>query len=99
MVLQQGFSFTNKMSESNIKNWIIDWFSRNSNLEKSQIEQNTNENYLLKGWIDSLKFIQLITEIEEAFNIMFSNDEFQQREFSTILGLTQVIGYRINEKI
>jgi len=87
------------MSESNIKDWIIDWFSKNSNLEKSQIEQNTNENYLLKGWIDSLKFIQLITQIEEAFNITFSNDEFQQREFSTIQGITQIIGSRVNEKI
>lgn len=97
MGLQHEFSSTNKMSESNVQSWIVEWFVKNSNLDQKQIEQNMNENYLLKGWIDSLKFIQLITEIEASFNMSFSNDEFQQREFSTIMGLTKTISSRAHE--
>ena len=54
-------------------------------------KKKINENYFEKGWIDSLKFIDLITQIEEEFSIRFSNDEFQDRKFSTIEGLAKII--------
>jgi len=55
------------------------------------VKKKINENYFEKGWIDSLKFIDLITQIEEEFSIRFSNDEFQDRKFSTIEGLAKII--------
>lgn len=83
----------------NVKNWINDWFAQNTNIQKNEIEQNTNQDYFIKGWIDSLKFILLISDMEEHFQINFSNDEFQNREFSTIDGLTKIIEDKINGKI
>ena len=71
--------------------WLIDWFEKNSDVLRDDIEQNINESYFLRGWIDSLKFINLITDIEEEFKITFSNDEFQNREFATLNGLTDII--------
>jgi len=55
------------------------------------------ENYFLKGWIDSLKFIELISDIENEFQISFSNNEFQDRTFSTVEGLIKIIEDKINE--
>lgn len=83
----------------NVLNWLIEWFVRNSDLNKNEISESLNENYLLKGWIDSLKFIMFVTDIETKLNIKFSNDEFQKNEFSTILGLSKIIEAKINERL
>ena len=61
--------------------------------------QNLNENYLEKGWIDSLKFISLVTDIELKFSITFSNDMFQNKAFTTIGGLIHIIDSEVNGKI
>ena len=40
---------------------IIKWFEENSELTKTEITQNLEKNYLLLGWIDSLKFVSFIS--------------------------------------
>ena len=50
-----------------------------------------SENYFKNGWLDSLKFIELINDVEQEFEILFSNDEFQNRKFATINGLREII--------
>jgi acyl carrier protein len=83
----------------NLKSWIIQWFLDNSNLSGKEIEENLDENYLIKGWIDSLKFISFINDVENEFQISFSNDEFQNRKFATVNGLTKIIEDKINDKL
>lgn len=87
------------MQKIDIKLWITDWFEKNTDLEKSQIEKNSNENYLGRGWIDSLKFIAFITDIEEKFDIRFSNEEFQNKEFASVDGISKIIEGKIDAKI
>jgi D-alanine--poly(phosphoribitol) ligase subunit 2 len=79
------------------KMWLTNWFEKNSLATGVNMKNSLKENYLENGWIDSLKFIELITQIEEKFGIRFSNDEFLDRKFSTIEGLTKIIE-RKNEK-
>ena len=79
------------------KMWLINWFEKNSLATGINMKNSLKENYFESGWIDSLKFIELITQIEEKFGIRFSNDEFLDRKFSTIEGLTKIIE-RKNEK-
>jgi|TARA_Y100001949_G_scaffold51631_1_gene43476 D-alanine--poly(phosphoribitol) ligase subunit 2 len=79
------------------KMWLINWFEKNSLATGINMKNSLKENYFENGWIDSLKFIELITQIEEKFGIRFSNDEFLDRKFSTIEGLTKIIE-RKNEK-
>jgi len=79
----------------NTKDWLIRWFKENS-ISNDSIPNNYNdENYFENGWIDSMKFIELITDIEQNYSIKFSNDEFQDRLFSTINGLTRIIEKKI----
>ena len=47
-----------------IESWIVDWFDTNTDAEKNELIENMNENYFLKGWIDSFKFISFISEIK-----------------------------------
>ncbi len=83
----------------NVKEWLINWFKINSDLTKEEIENNTNDDYLAKGWIDSFKFVSFITEIEEEFKITFSTDEFQNRLFATLEGLDKIIEARIEKEL
>lgn len=74
-----------------IKEWVINWFLINSNATQNNIKNNLNENYLETGWIDSLQFVSFISDIENEFKIRFDNDEFQNKEFSNISGLSELI--------
>ena len=82
---------------SELENWIIKWFEENTDAEKNEIVKNLDENYFLKSWMDSLKFISFISDIEEKFNITFSNNEFQNRSFATINGISKIIEEKLNE--
>lgn len=83
----------------NVKEWLIAWFEKNSDLTKGEIENNVSDDYLAKGWIDSFKFVAFVTEIEEEFKITFSTDEFQNRAFATLEGLDKIIEARIEKEL
>lgn len=82
----------------NTKEWLLNWFEANSDLSRDEIEKNLQEDYLAKGWIDSFKFVTFVTEIEDEFKITFSTDEFQDRAFATLDGLSKIIEARIEKE-
>ncbi|HIQ89862.1 TPA: acyl carrier protein [Candidatus Galligastranaerophilus faecipullorum] len=81
-----------------IKDWIINWLEKNSNVTKEIIKKNLNENYFNQGWVDSFTFINFISDLEEHFQITFTNSEFQDKNFSTINGLTEIIKIKKNNE-
>ena len=74
-----------------IKRWIIDWFDNNTEAELNEILDSFGSNYFEMGFIDSFKFMTLVSNIEEYFDIEFSNEEFQDRKFATMNGLMEII--------
>lgn len=83
-----------KSTENNssaIIDFIIKWFVENTNIKAEEIKDKINENYFEKGWIDSFKFISFISDLENNFNISFSDTDFQDITFSTIKGLAKII--------
>jgi len=84
------------MNKEQVTQWLLEWFTKNSGIQDFSLEIY-KDNYLEKGWIDSIAFITLISNIEDAFKIRFSNNEFQDRSFATIEGLSQHIFNRIHE--
>lgn len=80
-----------------VKTWIINWFSNNCD-EKLDIDNCYEDNYFESGLIDSYKFIMLLSDIEEEYNIQFENDKFQDREFSTIKGLIKALEEEVNSE-
>jgi len=73
------------------REWLIDWFDDNSAVSRDVVEEQTSTDYLESGWIDSMAFIKLISDIEEEYGIEFENDEFQDRSFATLDGLAEMI--------
>ena len=78
------------------KEWIINWFIKNSSLTEVQVRENTSANYFEQHWLDSFEFINFVTDLEEQFSISFSNDEFQNRNFATIDGLAKIIEEKLH---
>jgi acyl carrier protein len=83
---------------NNVNVWLIKWFVSNSNTSEEEIKKNLMNNYFENGWIDSFKFIKFIADIEDFFKVTFSNDEFQNRNFATIYGLTKIIKSKIKKR-
>lgn len=80
-----------------IEDWIIGWFEKKTDMNHQELISKMDESYLESGWIDSFQFISLISDCEEHFNLTFANDQFQDRDFATINGLSNVIR-EINER-
>lgn len=68
-------------------NWLKNYFSK-KNILPDSVEKL---NYYEAGLIDSLGTIELIETIESEFNIRFEQKNFQDRKFSTIIGLAEII--------
>jgi len=73
--------------------WLEDWFEQNG----SSVPGLT-DNYFETGSIDSMSVIGLITDIEEHSSMHFTQEHFQDRRFSTISGLAQLVDEIIEEK-
>lgn len=71
--------------------WLIQWLIDHTDAQEGELRLKSDANYFAEGWMNSLKFIQLIYDVEEYFQIVFSNEEFQNRSFSTVRGLAQMI--------
>ena len=82
----------------NVQAQLIEWFVNNADLEPAVVHQNIAQNYFEMQWIDSFQFISLVMSIEELYQISFNQDEFQNRNFSTIAGLTSIIEKKIDEQ-
>ena len=67
--------------------WIKEFFSRNRDLPENVEEIN----YFEAGLIDSFGVIELVENIETEFGIEFTQADFQDRRFSSIAGLAQLI--------
>lgn len=67
--------------------WLKDYFSKDSELP----EDAGSINYFEAGLIDSFGIILLVEAIEQEFGIQFTDTHFQDRRFSTINGLAEII--------
>ncbi len=79
------------------KAWLIDWFVENTSVEQEEMNQNVSNNYFDKEYIDSYDFISLISAIEEEYGLTFDNDDFLDRDFSTINGLSEIINIKLQK--
>ena len=77
-----------------IKVWLIDWFANHSSLNAAEIEAASKEDYLKKGIIDSFAFVTLISDIDDEYDITFTNEDFLDPRFSNLEGLVEMISER-----
>jgi acyl carrier protein len=88
---QRPLQLRMSQNTSDVRKWLIKWFNQQTVIDEQTLQSRTNKDYLQEGWIDSMKFIGLVSSVEDEFDIEFSNDEFQDRSFATIDGLAELI--------
>jgi len=67
--------------------WLHDWF----HARQPALVLQPEDNYFEAGAIDSLGVIELIEDVEQAFALRFSAEDFQDRRFSSIAGLASLL--------
>jgi len=78
------------------KKWLIDWFSKKDKFNPND-KNMLNANYFELDIIDSLEVIFMIEAIEKEFGISFTQDDFQNRQFATVLGLSAIIDKHLED--
>ena len=77
-----------------IETWVLDYLKNKNEMEEYPV---LTENFLEAGFLDSMQIIELIEDIEDEFQIEFSQDDFQDRSFPTAKGLSKIISDRIKK--
>jgi acyl carrier protein len=75
----------------NIHTRILHWFSEQRDISSYEISSLLALNYFEEELVDSFGILALIMFIEEEFQITFTEDHFQERRFSNINGLVEII--------
>lgn len=75
----------------NYSDWVVNWFQENAGVDSAELQQHMDDNYFELGYIDSFAFIMLMGAVEEELGIVFDNDSFQDRSFSTINGFVHAL--------
>jgi kynurenine formamidase/acyl carrier protein len=73
--------------EPDFTGWLLEWFRKRA----PHIELMSDDNYFTAGAIDSLGVIELIEDIEHSFDVQFTQDDFQDRRFSVVSGLSEML--------
>jgi acyl carrier protein len=70
--------------------WLCDWF-----LSRRKFKGNADAlltlNYFEAGLLTSLEVIEFVSEIEDRFGVQFSEQDFQDPRFVTVVGIAQLI--------
>lgn len=69
----------------------LDWLVKTFQEKSGKSDISTESNFFEQGLIDSFDIIMLIEEIEQKFDIRFTDEDFQNRSFATISGLADII--------
>lgn len=74
-----------------ISNFVVDYFLAR---DKEQILNNENIlsfNYIDNHFFSSIEFIEMISDIEQNFDIAFEDEQMRSHDFSTVGGLIGIL--------
>ena len=57
--------------------------------------KNLKKNYFQEGILDSFQLMLLISALEKNYDIKFSNKEFEDKNFLTIHGISNIVAKKI----
>ncbi len=80
-----------------IKDYVVGLIQKKYNIDESVNIDTLN--YVEEGYIDSLGIIQFIAEIEDKFNIEFSDEEIMTNEFRIVGELIRLIERKVKNNV
>lgn len=77
--------------KQDVVKFLFDFFSKKKNGLDYSMADFEKIDYLSSGLIDSFGVIELVCEIEAEFNVKFSPQVFQDDNFRTVGGLSEIV--------
>jgi D-alanine--poly(phosphoribitol) ligase subunit 2 len=71
--------------------WLLDWFADRKGFKDGTPEERLRVDYFQKRVLDSFGIMELIGDVEGRFAIQFTDRDFQDRRFSSIGGLAELV--------
>ncbi len=73
------------------KEYLVEFLRKNSSTKGLRDEELLNIDYLASGLIDSLEFMEMVSEIEKKFRVHFSASDLESQEFRNLASLNRII--------
>jgi acyl carrier protein len=84
---------------SQVQDWLTSWFLARSKIVGEAVEISARvlhmTDYFDAGWLTSMEVVEFVTEIEQHFDMQFSERDLQDPRFVTINGLAELIFARL----
>ena len=80
-----------KEKEDKFQIWMLHFIARNHDISSINEEYLLECNLFEEGFIDCMGIMNMVMELEEEFDFSFTAEDFQDRRFSSILGLKEII--------
>lgn len=80
-----------KATKNGFEEWMIRFLSKKNTLDGIAHDELITCNLFERGLIDSMGVMTLVMELESEFEIMFTPDDFQDRRFSSVQGLFELM--------
>ncbi len=75
-----------------IENWIVEYFRAKARLNGAAGDELLDVNYFDAGMLDSLGTLEMITGLEDQFEVRFEPEQMQDPRFCSIRGLAEIVG-------
>ena len=74
-----------------VKSFVLTYLNSQKTLPGQNEEDWLAYAYLDEGTVDSMGIVEMVTEMESAFNVRFSPEDMQSDDFRTVGGLIGLI--------
>jgi acyl carrier protein len=85
------------MTAESVMNWLGEWFRENGSVPDDDLPSLEGFDYFDQKIIDSFGVIEMIAAIETRFDMAFTPEDFQKRQFKTVDGLAKLVVNRLQE--
>jgi acyl carrier protein len=88
---------------TDVEEWLVDWFVARQKIKRDSPKSQPhdlhnglpnslgNTDYFDAGWLTSMEVVEFVTEIEQHFEMQFTDSDLQDSRFVTIAGLAELI--------
>ncbi|MDX6769810.1 MAG: acyl carrier protein [Elusimicrobiota bacterium] len=70
---------------------VCAWFEARGTVPGATLSEKLATDYFAAGLLDSLGVVELVAHLEQTYGVRFEDRHFQQRRFSTIGGLAEIV--------